>query len=474
MVILCNAARVANDDSTSSSINSPINSQLLLKFSPNSLLQTMAVKAVILVGGETTGTRFRPLTMDFDKCLFPVAGQPLLSHIITKLKSDLGNDLDEIFLISFFKDPVKFETYIKEAKSLFPGVKLSLLTEPTPMGTGGGIFYFKDKILGLKPDSSILLIHGDVVCDYPFKELVSFQSENDADVTILGIDPPVLLKDRAFHGLDKEQVLRRYGTLFSNKQSHKVVHYVEKPKSDSFAKFVDTDYLTSINGGVYAFKPTIFDLLEEAKAKKLSSEPFPSYDVDDQEDPYYPNILSFELDIFKTLPGKEELTFLNFPYTQSWYQLTNPVFALAANAFLLKKDAQPSTSPLTSPVKILSDLKLDGSKIGPDVSIGKNVKIGSGVRLRNCIICDGVEIGDHSVIVNAIISRNVVIGKWCRIEGTLNNPVLEASLEHSSKLLSNMVILCKDTTVGNQVFVYNSVVLPHKELRGDVKYEIVM
>lgn len=32
VVILCNAARVANDDSTSSSINSPINSQLLLEF----------------------------------------------------------------------------------------------------------------------------------------------------------------------------------------------------------------------------------------------------------------------------------------------------------------------------------------------------------------------------------------------------------------------------------------------------------
>lgn len=434
----------------------------------------MTVKAAILVGGETTGTRFRPLTMDFDKCLFPVAGQPLLSHIISKLKKDLGDELDEVFLISFFKDPARFESYMAEAKLMFPDIKLSLLTEPTPMGTGGGLFYFKDEILGQNPESSILLIHGDVVCEYPFKELVDFHTKNDADVTILGVDPPVLLKDRAFLGLEKEQLLRRYGTLFSNKETHKVVHYVEKPKSDSFAKFVDTNYTTSINGGVYAFKPSIFKLLEAAKAKKISAEPYPSYDVDDLDDPYYPNILSFELDIFKTLPGKEGLTFLTLPYTHSWYQLTNPVLALAANSFFLKNDAQPSTSNVTSPVKILSDLKLEGCKVGPDVSIGKGVKIGEGVRLKNCIICDGVEIGDHSVISNAIISKNVVIGKWCRIEGTLNNPVMEASLEHASKLLSNMVILCRDTKVGNQVFVYNSVVLPHKELRGDVKYEIVM
>lgn len=434
----------------------------------------MTVKAAILVGGETTGTRFRPLSMDFDKCIFPVAGKPLLSHIISKLKKDLGDDLDDVFFISFFKDPARFESYIAEAKLLFPDVKLSLLTEPTPMGTGGGLFYFKDKILGLNPDSSILLIHGDVVCEYPFKELVDFHTKKDADVTLLGVDPLVLLKEKAFSGLDKERLLRRYGTLFSNKETHKVVHYVEKPKSDSFAKFVDTNYLTSINGGVYAFKPTIFKLLEEAKAKKISSEPYPSYDVDDLDDPYHPNILSFELDIFKTLPGKEGLTFLTLPYTQSWYQLTNPVFALAANSFFLQKGAHPSTSNVISPVKILSDLNLEGCKVGPDVSIGKGVKIGTGVRLKNCIICDGVEIGDHSVVVNAIISKNVVIGKWCRIEGTLNSPVMEASLEHSSKLLSNMVILCRDTSVGNQVFVYNSVVLPHKELRGDVKYEIVM
>lgn len=434
----------------------------------------MTVKAVVLVGGETTGTRFRPLTMDFNKCLFPVAGKPLLSHIISKLTGDLHDELDEIFLISFFKNPEKFENYIKEAKTQFPGVKMTLLTEPTPMGTGGGIFYFKDKILGLNPDSSILLIHGDVVCDYPFKEILEFQTSNDADVAILGVDPPVLLKDKAFLGLDKEQVLRRYGTLFSNKESHKVVHYVEKPKSDSFAKFGDTNYLTSINGGVYAFKSSIFKLLEGAKAKKLSSEPYPSYDVDEQEDPYYPNILSFELDIFKTLPGQEGLKFLSFPFEKSWYQLTNPVFALAANAFFLKRESQPSTATITSPVHISSDVKLEGCKVGPDVSIGKNVRVGTGVRLRNCIICDDVEIGDHTVIMNAIISSGVVIGKWCRIEGTLNNPVLEASLEHASKLLSNLVILCKGTQVGNQIFVYNSVVLPHKELRGDVKYEIVM
>lgn len=433
----------------------------------------MTIKAVILVGGETTGTRFRPLTMDYNKCLFPLADEPLLTHIIRKLTADLGNELLEVFLISFFKDPCTFERYIKDCETDFPGLKMSLLTEPTPMGTGGGIFYFKDQILGLSSESTILLVHGDVVCDYPFKQIVKFRESTDADVAIMGVNPLLLLK--LFPGLQKEEILKRYGTIFSNKDSHKVVHYVEKPKSDLFAKFSDTNYQTTINGGIYVFKPTIFELLKDAKAKKQAKEPFSSYNVDQEEDPFYPNILSFELDIFKTLPNKSDIKFLNYALDDRWYQLTNPVYALEANSFFLHElESSRTSSDVISPVKVPNACITAGTLVGPDVSVGANVKLGSGVRLKNCIICDDVEIGDNTIIVNSIISRGVKIGKWCRIEGTLNKDVVGASYEHASKLLSNLVILCRDTVVGNQVFVYNSVVLPHKELRSDVKYEIVM
>ena len=40
------------------------------------------VKAVILIGGPSRGTRFRPLSFKVPKPLFPVAGEPLLTHHI--------------------------------------------------------------------------------------------------------------------------------------------------------------------------------------------------------------------------------------------------------------------------------------------------------------------------------------------------------------------------------------------------------
>ena len=40
------------------------------------------IKAVIIMGGPSRGTRFRPLSFNVPKPLFPVAGDPLLSHHI--------------------------------------------------------------------------------------------------------------------------------------------------------------------------------------------------------------------------------------------------------------------------------------------------------------------------------------------------------------------------------------------------------
>jgi mannose-1-phosphate guanylyltransferase len=39
-------------------------------------------KAVILIAGPQKGTRFRPLSLDVPKPLFPVAGRPIVQHHI--------------------------------------------------------------------------------------------------------------------------------------------------------------------------------------------------------------------------------------------------------------------------------------------------------------------------------------------------------------------------------------------------------
>ena len=58
------------------------------------------VKAVILVAGPQKGTRFRPLSLNLPKPLFPVAGVPVVAHLIRALANVSG--LKEVLLLGFF------------------------------------------------------------------------------------------------------------------------------------------------------------------------------------------------------------------------------------------------------------------------------------------------------------------------------------------------------------------------------------
>lgn len=52
------------------------------KPSSDSRHSTARSKAVILIGGPTLGTRFRPLSLQCPKPLFPVAGRPMVSQLL--------------------------------------------------------------------------------------------------------------------------------------------------------------------------------------------------------------------------------------------------------------------------------------------------------------------------------------------------------------------------------------------------------
>lgn len=58
------------------------------------------LRAALLCGGASTGTRFRPLSLSAAKPLFPVAGLPMIYHHIQALAQVEG--MREILLIGFY------------------------------------------------------------------------------------------------------------------------------------------------------------------------------------------------------------------------------------------------------------------------------------------------------------------------------------------------------------------------------------
>lgn len=61
------------------------------------------------------------------------------------------------------------------------------LQEYTALGTGGGMYHFRDQINSGNPDLFFVL-NADVCCDFPLQEMMDFQQETQAEFVILGTE----------------------------------------------------------------------------------------------------------------------------------------------------------------------------------------------------------------------------------------------------------------------------------------------
>ena len=128
-------------------------------------------KAIILIAGPLKGTRFRPLSLDVAKPLFPLAGLPMIQHHIEALSR--VDNLTEILILGFYpnSEMAGFVAEMNGAYKVAGGIRY--LQEYTALGTAGGIYHFRDRILAGNPDC-FFVINGDVCADFPLKELLTF------------------------------------------------------------------------------------------------------------------------------------------------------------------------------------------------------------------------------------------------------------------------------------------------------------
>lgn len=122
------------------------------------------------------GTRFRPLSLDIPKPLFPVAGLPLIQHHIEACVS-LTN-LKEILIIGSY-NTAEIEPFINEMQKQY-NILIRYLQEFTALGTAGGLFHFRDQIRCGNPEA-FFIMNGDVCADFPLEALYNFfKDKNDA------------------------------------------------------------------------------------------------------------------------------------------------------------------------------------------------------------------------------------------------------------------------------------------------------
>ncbi|XP_004489346.1 uncharacterized protein [Cicer arietinum] len=408
------------------------------------------VVAVIMVGGPTKGTRFRPLSFNTPKPLFPLAGQPMVHHPISACKR-IPN-LAQIYLVGFHEER-EFALYVS---SISNELKLPVryLKEDKPHGSAGGLYYFRDIIMEDSP-SHIFLLNCDVCCSFPLSSML------DAHIKYGGMGTMLVIKVSA-------EFANQFGELVADPDTHELLHYTEKPET-----FVSD----LINCGVYIFTPDIFAAIEDvsinregrANLRRLSS--FEALQSATRTLPK--DFVRLDQDILSPLAGKKKL--YTYETNDFWEQIKTPGLSLRCSELYLAQFRHTSPHLLASGdgiknATIVGDAYIHPSakvhpsaKIGPNVSISANVRVGAGVRLISCIILDDVEIKENAVVINSIVGWKSSLGRWSRVQ---------ADGDYNAKL--GITILGEGVAVEDELVVVNSIVLPHKILNVSVQDEIIL
>ncbi|KAK6924900.1 Nucleotidyl transferase domain [Dillenia turbinata] len=408
------------------------------------------VVAVIMVGGPTKGTRFRPLSLNIPKPLFPLAGQPMVHHPISACKS-IPN-LAQIYLVGFYEER-EFALYVSSISNELK-VPVRYLREDKPHGSAGGLYNFQDLIMEDNP-SHIFLLNCDVCCSFPLPDML------DAHKRYGGMGTILVIRVSA-------ESASQFGELVADPVTNELLHYTEKPET-----FVSD----RINCGVYVFTPDIFTAIQGVSTQRKDRADLrrmSSFDVLQSATRALPsNFVRLDQDILTPLAGKKQL--YTYETMDFWEQIKTPGMSLKCSALYLAQFRHTSDHFLasgdgTKSAAIIGDVYIHPSakvhptaKIGPNVSISANARIGPGARLICCIILDNVEIKDNAVVIHAIVGWKSSIGRWSRVQ---------AEGDYNAKL--GVTILGEAVIVEDEVVVINSIVLPNKTLNVSVQEEIIL
>lgn len=306
------------------------------------------MKAIIPVAG--IGTRLRPHTHTQPKALIPIAGKPIIAHIIDSLIKEGINEF--VFIIGYMGD--KIENYIS---STYPNIKVDYVIQTTGRGTGHAIYLAKEFIKG---HGEILIVLGDTIVDVSLK--------------------PVLDSDMSMLGVKKVDDPRLFGVAEIGADGY-IKRMVEKPS-------IPKSNLALV--GMYKIKES--DKLIEAL----------EYNIDNK----ITNQNEYQLTDALMRMVEQGVKFKAFD-VDNWFDCGKKEILLDTNSILLKRLNYDTSkykfdnTIIIPPVFIGENCRIANSIIGPNVSIGDNA-------ILNYAVVKESIVGPYAQLEYAILERSLI------------------------------------------------------------------
>ncbi|XP_019157272.1 PREDICTED: mannose-1-phosphate guanylyltransferase 1-like [Ipomoea nil] len=336
------------------------------------------MKALIL-GGYSA--RMQPsLTFTIPKPLIEFASKPIILYQIEALEA-VG--VTEVIVAVNYQAQV-MQNFLKEHETRLR-IKISLSIETEPLGTAGPLALARDKLIDGSGEPFFVL-NGDVFCEYPFKEMITFHKSHAGEASIL------ITKNN----FRPEEEPLPYAAIGMEKSSGKVTSFVEKPHSTAVGN------VKRISTGIYLLNPSILDGIMEPKRTSLEKQVFPRMVADGKVYGVWLKGL-FWLDAWLLIDQ------------QRYY-----IYDLVNHLHDLRKRCPQK---LASGAHIVGDVVVDetaeigeGCVIGPDVAIGPGCIIEAGVKISSSAIMHGTHIKKGASVTYSIIGWRSSVGQLAKVE----------------------------------------------------------
>jgi mannose-1-phosphate guanylyltransferase/phosphomannomutase len=374
------------------------------------------MKAVVMAGGE--GSRLRPLTSSQPKPLVPVAGRPIMEHILLHLRRNQMRDV--VATVQYMGASIR--NYFGDGSE--QGVSLTYSVEDSPLGTAGSVMLARQQLT-----EPFVVISGDSLTDIDLAAAARFHRERKAIATIVLKPVPNPLE---------------YGVVVVD-DGGAVQRFIEKP---SWGEVISD----LANTGIYILDPTVFDFFRPGEITDWSGDVFPK-------------LLKEGEKVFGWVAGgywedvgsHSAYVKANFDCLEGKVKVQLPADRVGDNLWV-HEDAEVSTGArIDGPALICAGAKVRaGAWINGPCVIGPYTTIDSGVKVSNSITWDHSYIGLNSRLRGSVVCRSVTIKNGCLLE--------------EGSVIGSDVVIGAGSTVNANVRIW-----PNKEVEpGAVVHESII
>ncbi len=315
------------------------------------------MKAIVLVGGF--GTRLRPVTYAVPKQLIPIAGKPLLYHVLDLLPPET----EEVVLATGYKADL-LDAYVRAHPVRWP---VRTVPEAEPLGTGGGM---RNASAGIS--DPFFLLNSDVVAS---ADLTAMRA---AHLARTGIGTMAL-----YEVADTKP----FGVA-ALAAGDRITSFVEKPD----AKDAPSHW---INAGLAIWSRSVIDEVPGGRA------------------------VSFESEI---VPGLLARGVYGFRLTGYWDDAGTPERLLRCQRLLFDDHrggagGVPKGAFGSGPVAAMTGARAAGASFGRYVTLGFDSVIEPGAHVEDSVLMDGVRVDRDASVLGSILGPRVRVRPGREVRG---------------------------------------------------------